>query len=172
MRAPRCLCSIFQWLKDDTVLYGLVRMGFGSGKFRREKWIFVHWTGEKTPPVRRGRWNAAKSKLHEALSPVSVNIEATCLDDLTLDKVIDKVRRAAVVDGETKRDEANPFSMVRSRARGCRFTPMCSRDGWCWAGARAGGVHGGAGGGAESERGILWRRGARARTHAKEVGGG
>ena len=38
-------CVRAQWLKDDTVLYGLVRMGFGSGKFRREKWIFIHWTG-------------------------------------------------------------------------------------------------------------------------------
>ena len=98
-------------------MYGLIRMGFGMGKFRREKWIFVHWTGEMTPPVRRGRWNAAKSKLHEALAPVSVDIEATCQDDLTVEKVIDKVRRAAVVDGETKGDEANPFSMARAVCR-------------------------------------------------------
>lgn len=34
-----------KWLKDDQVLFGLLRMGFGSGTFRRTKWLFLHWSG-------------------------------------------------------------------------------------------------------------------------------
>lgn len=33
------------WLKDDQVLFGVVRMGFGSGTFRRTKWLFLNWSG-------------------------------------------------------------------------------------------------------------------------------
>ena len=33
------------WLKEDQMYYGLLRLGFGTGKFRRTKWIAVWWSG-------------------------------------------------------------------------------------------------------------------------------
>lgn len=37
-------------LPEDQVLYGLIRMGFGAGQFRRTKWVFLHWVGDKCRP--------------------------------------------------------------------------------------------------------------------------
>ncbi len=34
-----------RWLPADEVLFGLLRLGFASGRFRRTKFIFVHWSG-------------------------------------------------------------------------------------------------------------------------------
>jgi hypothetical protein len=56
------------------VLFGLVRAGFGSGAFKRVKWVFVHWTGPKCPMVKRGKWNAEKSAIQELLSPYSLDL--------------------------------------------------------------------------------------------------
>jgi hypothetical protein len=41
-----------QYLHPELVLYGLVRMAFGSGRFRRYKWVFIHWSGPSVPMVR------------------------------------------------------------------------------------------------------------------------
>ena len=32
-------------LVDVQVTFGLLRLGFGTGRFRRTKYIFVHWSG-------------------------------------------------------------------------------------------------------------------------------
>ena len=44
-----------QYLDDDKVLYGLLRMGFGRGTFRRTKLIFIHWSGPAVSAVKRGQ---------------------------------------------------------------------------------------------------------------------
>uniref|UniRef100_A0A7S1C4B3 ADF-H domain-containing protein n=1 Tax=Bicosoecida sp. CB-2014 TaxID=1486930 RepID=A0A7S1C4B3_9STRA len=100
------------WLKDDKVYFGILRMGFGSGDFRRTKWIFFHWSGESVGAVKRGRANACKKALHEKLSPTSVDISATDLDECTLEVIIERVKKSVVVDGETKGDDSSdPFTM-------------------------------------------------------------
>eukprot|EP01043_Picozoa_sp_COSAG02_P082508 COSAG02_NODE_20713_length_818_cov_0.973574_2_plen_103_part_01 len=40
-------------LDDTKVLYGYVRMAFGTGQFRRTKWVFLRWSGEATPVFQR-----------------------------------------------------------------------------------------------------------------------
>lgn len=52
-----------KWLADDVVLFGLLRMGFGTGKFRRIKWICLHWSGERVSPVKRGQANSLKNDI-------------------------------------------------------------------------------------------------------------
>jgi hypothetical protein len=56
-----------KYLDDDKVLYGLLRMGFGSGNFRRTKWIFLKWFGDKMPAVQRGQAMAAESNMKDQL---------------------------------------------------------------------------------------------------------
>jgi hypothetical protein len=63
-----------KWLSDDQVLFGLLRMGFGAGKFRRVKWICLHWSGEKVSPVKRGQANALKSDILKTLEPYSLTV--------------------------------------------------------------------------------------------------
>jgi hypothetical protein len=38
---PRRPAECVKWLKDDENYYGLLRMGFGEGRFRRTKWCGI-----------------------------------------------------------------------------------------------------------------------------------
>ena len=57
-----------KYLHPELVLYGLVRMSFGSGRFRRTKWVFIHWSGPKVPMVKRGQWNSVSHGMDQLLS--------------------------------------------------------------------------------------------------------
>lgn len=92
------------WLPDDEVLYGLVRMGFGTGRFRRTYWWLVHWTPDNVSAVKRGKANSCKGSMQERLSPVSLTITASHLDDITLPVVIANLKRTVVVEGRAQAD--------------------------------------------------------------------
>jgi hypothetical protein len=66
-----------KYLDDDKVLYGLLRMGFGSGSFRRTKWIFLMWSGDKMPTVQRGQAMAAESNMKDQLRPFNLDFKGT-----------------------------------------------------------------------------------------------
>ena len=105
------LPEMANWLKDEDVVVGLVRMGFGTGKLRRVKWVCVHWSGEKVPAVKRGLAVAATKQAQKLLEPYSCVINATSHDECDLATVVDKVRRSAVVDGDDADDDKNPYSV-------------------------------------------------------------
>lgn len=60
---------MLNWLREDVVLYGLFRMGFGTGEFRRSKLVFLRWSGEATPAIERGKGNAVEEAMQEVLTP-------------------------------------------------------------------------------------------------------
>lgn len=100
-----------KWLAEDAFYFGLVRLGFGTGRFRRTKWVFVVWSGPKVPHVKRARAAAARSTLKSKLGPSSIDIEAAAAEDITLPIIIDKVKRAAVVDGDASSSAEDPYSV-------------------------------------------------------------
>jgi len=89
-------------VKDDEVLGGILRMGFGSGTFRRTKHIAIWWSGEKVGAVARGAFNAKKKRVLELLKPFSFSYTAQRKEDLTVTHLIDIVHKKLVVDGATK----------------------------------------------------------------------
>jgi len=95
---------------NDAVLFGLLRMGFGEGRLRRTKYVFVQSNGTKVSPVLRGRAGAAKPAMQDAMAQfavVSVFLELSEPQDLKLEDVIDRVRRAAIIDDDViDKDEA------------------------------------------------------------------
>lgn len=93
-------------LADDAVQFGVVRMSFGAGRFRRTKWIFVHWLGPSCGALRRGRDNAALGSIRPALGPTSADLQADERQEMELEAVIDRVRRIFVVDGDIDAEEA------------------------------------------------------------------
>jgi len=102
-----------EWLPNDEVVFGLVRMGFGTGRFRRTYWYYFHWCGPDVGAVKRGRCNAHADGLAQLMSPFSLKITAHALDEYTLEGCLDSMARAIVVEGEAKGDEAgaNPLSL-------------------------------------------------------------
>jgi len=88
---------------NDAVLFGLLRMGFGEGRLRRTKYVFVQANGTKVSPVFRGRAGAARSAMQDAMAQfvvISVFLELSEPQDLQLQDVIDRVRRAAHIDDD------------------------------------------------------------------------
>jgi len=71
-------------LKEDDLCFGLLRLGFGSGRFRRVKWVSLTWSGPSVGAVRRARAMQARASMKSKLGPVSVEMEVTSVDDLTL----------------------------------------------------------------------------------------
>jgi hypothetical protein len=47
------------------VCFGLLRMGFGKGQFRRSKWIYVKFSGERVPALKRGLANANDASMRQ-----------------------------------------------------------------------------------------------------------
>eukprot|EP01012_Entosiphon_sulcatum_P027614 TRINITY_DN33291_c0_g1_i1.p1 TRINITY_DN33291_c0_g1~~TRINITY_DN33291_c0_g1_i1.p1 ORF type:complete len:364 (+),score=77.61 TRINITY_DN33291_c0_g1_i1:38-1093(+) len=98
-----------EYIPEDNVLYGILRMGFGLGQFRRTKWVFIHWVGAKTPPVKRGKASAASGEMNQALKPHNVGVELASPDDLELQAFVERVKRSFVVDekggGKAKQEE-------------------------------------------------------------------
>ena len=50
--------------------------------------------------VKRARAMQARAAMKSKMGPVSVEIEASAVEDVTLAAVIEKVKRATVVDGD------------------------------------------------------------------------
>lgn len=107
---------------DKEVMFGLLRIGFGVGRLRRTKYVFVQAIGPGVPAFRRGRLGSARSMMESAFKPfamISVALEITEPADFTVQQVIDRVRQAAVIDD----DELDPdttgktlFSVEKFRA--------------------------------------------------------
>jgi hypothetical protein len=47
--------EMVEWLDTSKVLYGLVRMSFGTGQFRRTKWVWLQWSGDDVGAMQRSR---------------------------------------------------------------------------------------------------------------------
>ena len=41
---------------ESRVMFALLRFDLGTGSFARTKWVFLHWNGESTSAVKRGRF--------------------------------------------------------------------------------------------------------------------
>ena len=52
-------------LKDDEFAFGLMRLGFGSGRFRRVKWVSLTWSGSSVGAVKRAK---AMQVRHQAIT--------------------------------------------------------------------------------------------------------
>eukprot|EP00667_Euglena_gracilis_P016014 EG_transcript_16697 len=95
-------------LPEDQVLYGLIRMGFGAGQFRRTKWVFLHWVGDKTSAVKRGKATAVKGAMRDVLRPFNCDVEIGTKAELDLKAFVTRMTRLFVVDddGSGKKEEA------------------------------------------------------------------
>jgi flagellar biosynthesis GTPase FlhF len=105
-----------KWLKPDYCAAVLLRMGFGSGPFRRTKWIACWWSPDGLSPMKRGKAMGLKKRMMSLLEPYSITIEATDKTELTLETIIGKVKAAVAVDHHHKTgvdgdDEADVFSL-------------------------------------------------------------
>lgn len=94
------LAEMAAHLDEAQVCYGLLRMGFGSGQFRRTKWVGIWWNGPHATALTRGKAVGAKEECLRRIEPFALTVSASCLEELSLRSVLERVRRAAHIDGD------------------------------------------------------------------------
>eukprot|EP00929_Paragymnodinium_shiwhaense_P029970 TRINITY_DN17068_c1_g1_i1.p1 TRINITY_DN17068_c1_g1~~TRINITY_DN17068_c1_g1_i1.p1 ORF type:complete len:869 (-),score=184.75 TRINITY_DN17068_c1_g1_i1:69-2675(-) len=95
---------------DDKVLFGMLRMGFGEGRLRRTKYVFIHSNGPSMGAVKRGRFSAARPDMERAFSAFatcSTPIEIMGVEEFLLEDIIERVKKAAIVDEEVLEGDSN-----------------------------------------------------------------
>jgi len=88
---------------DDGVFFGLLRLGFGAGRLRRTKYIFVHVYGARVPAVRRGQLALHRVVMEKAVATFAccaVHFVDSVAEDLSLQMMIERVRRCGSVDDD------------------------------------------------------------------------
>ena len=95
---------------EDRVAFGMLRVAFGVGAFRRCYWLFVHWTGPKCSAIKRGQANVQRGAAGMLLQPASLTLFAGAPEELSAEAVIDKVRQACLIDEELASDVASVYS--------------------------------------------------------------
>lgn len=89
-----------RFLKDDTAAVGVLRLGFGSGKFRRTKLIFFTYVGKSAPIAAKAKLTGCKTSMKAALGHYHVEMQAATAEELSLEAVIAKVKASTPVDGD------------------------------------------------------------------------
>lgn len=90
--------EMFEHLPDDKVVFGLLRMAFGTGRFRRTKHIFFQFIGDSVGPVAKGKANVLNSDMAALLTPHQADIRLMGKSDLTPEGIIEKVKSVFTVD--------------------------------------------------------------------------
>jgi len=102
---PESLQEMRTFLSEhlEESMFGLIRMGFGVGRLRRTKHVFVHAVGPQASAVKRGKIGGQLSRMKqwvEVSTNVSVHIEVEDEEALTAENVVARVRKAAHLDEE------------------------------------------------------------------------
>jgi len=99
--------EIQDWLAEDKVLYGLIRAGFGRGKFRRTKFVFIHWSGPGVSAVKRGQHNAHADEWDTKLGHQHVTISSSNKEDFAPEAMIERISKAIISDKIRTEDEGS-----------------------------------------------------------------
>ena len=77
---------------EDAVQFGLVRMAFGTGEYRRVEWVSVQWSGEDVPEERQAMYLQVESDAKGLLDkPMSMLVQASTVDEVDLTTVINQM---------------------------------------------------------------------------------
>ena len=84
---------------DSTVAYGYVRIQYANdAESMRTKFALVVWIGERTNVMRKARVSIEAGQVAAVLNHASIQISASCADDLVESDVVARLRRAGGAD--------------------------------------------------------------------------
>jgi len=104
--------ALRQNLKDNDVLFGLLRLSFGEMPYRRTHFVLLHWVGPKTKNVKRGKLNARAERMAKMLEPWGIKLELKGAEQITVANIIHRVRNIVVVDGG---DDEDPEEVIEQK---------------------------------------------------------
>jgi len=78
-------------LDDSMVCWGLLRFQVGSGTYARNKMVIIHFNGEDTPAVLRGRLNARTKEATSILGDAHASVEVKRKDEVSVEWLCERV---------------------------------------------------------------------------------
>jgi|Transcript_49521 hypothetical protein len=94
--------------REEDIFFGVLRLGFGVGRLRRTKFMFIRFTGCKARAISRGQACGVHPKMQKAVAELincSASMEINGSVDLTLEEVINRLHRVVIHDDDLKGDE-------------------------------------------------------------------
>ena len=85
-------------LDESKVLFGLLRLGFGKGTFRRTKWVCITFVGQSVGAVSRGRQVQKRGEMEKELKPFSMSLEIQGKEEATIESILNRVKDFVVSD--------------------------------------------------------------------------
>jgi len=91
-------------LKDDQVQYGLMRLSFGAGRFRRNYIVYFLWTPDSMSyEYKKGKLRmkhvSYNGEMQKLLAPWTISLTVEHKEKVTISSWIMRVKRTVVVDG-------------------------------------------------------------------------
>jgi len=97
---------------EHAVIFGMLRLSFGTGKMRRSKYVFIVASNEegdapKTAVV-TGRAMSQRGAIEKEIQSyvlLSVSMEVKRASDLTLESIVESVSKKVIIDGQHNKDK-------------------------------------------------------------------
>jgi len=95
-----------KWLDDAAVMWAILRFALGSGSFRRQKLVFLHFNGDECGVIVRGRLNALTSTVQDLIRSgggknqegFHASLEVKRAEDVTLEEMLNRLSRFFITD--------------------------------------------------------------------------
>ncbi|ESN93342.1 hypothetical protein HELRODRAFT_194138 [Helobdella robusta] len=109
------LGTFCSYLKNDEVMYCLLRMTTTFDMSNTVKFVYIHWIGEHVPFAKKGRYGVVSGSVEEYFTPYHLLIETGSLDDLTEENIIKKLEESSgtrnkVIEGSTAGRQERGFT--------------------------------------------------------------
>lgn len=85
-------------LPADQILFGLVRITVGTGRFKRSKWIFLQWTGDEVGAVARGRAKEQSAIALARVGPVATELTLVGREEAQVQPILARLEQLFVAD--------------------------------------------------------------------------
>eukprot|EP01065_Artemidia_motanka_P013087 TRINITY_DN1721_c12_g1_i1.p1 TRINITY_DN1721_c12_g1~~TRINITY_DN1721_c12_g1_i1.p1 ORF type:complete len:367 (+),score=143.54 TRINITY_DN1721_c12_g1_i1:79-1179(+) len=94
-------CSLGELAENvpaDKVLFGLLRIGFGAGKFRRTRWVCITYIGDSVGGVKRGKALSTKGDMQARLQPFQIDLEVQGREGAAVESIFERIKEYIVSD--------------------------------------------------------------------------
>jgi hypothetical protein len=88
-------------LFDDEICYALLRITLGSGKLSKNKYMFIHWVGEKVPVMLRAKalsQGDLACRIQDLLGGSHIDLQAATVEDLSDHVILNKLKSVVGVE--------------------------------------------------------------------------
>jgi hypothetical protein len=111
------LHELREYLFDDEICYALLRITLGSGKLSKNKYLFIHWVGEKVPVMLRAKalsQGDLAGRIQDFLGGSHLDLQAATIDDLSDHLILNKLKRVIGIEKDVDYSLDSTLFQVRA----------------------------------------------------------